>query len=140
MMNILEPFLASGNIHISARSGLLFKAQFIPTDGDTVTRQSDRGFDHLWMLLAAAISRNTKIKDEADKKFQYSLTFANSCPTERRCRHAYIEMRKGANGFFEVKITKIESDPSPGIYCRHAMKPGLDEAFESALLRTPIRV
>jgi hypothetical protein len=139
-MIILEPFLARGNVCISARHGLLFKATFIPRNGNAISQESDRGFDHLTRILAAAISGDNKIRDDANTLYQYPLSFSNECRIERYCRHAFVEMRKGDNGFFEVKIKKIQADPSPGYYCRKGKKPRLDDAFEAALLGTPVLI
>jgi hypothetical protein len=136
----LEDYLMFGSIHIAGDNGFLFTAGFRGPNVDYISVQSDRGFDHLFLLIASAILADDEIKDFADNKYKYPLTISSTCELERALRHEYIEIFK----FEELVRVRLKAVSSlngtgdvPGLVSREGTGATISEAITNALATKP---
>jgi hypothetical protein len=142
-MKIMHAILKTGNVYIASRCSPLLIASFISNDGkNVITVNSDRGIDHLLMLLVGKVDPNqSSLIQEANKKCTNSLSITNICEKVRVLESSYTKFSYSSEiGEFRVSIKQITA-PSltavPGIYRKRAYGKTLEEALLSAMKTIP---
>ncbi len=141
-MKILEPFLKEGNVYIGVSCGHLLVAWFIGNDKKEVSVFSDRGVDHLLMLLVGEITSNPLIIQEANEKYNQSLSsMMPVCEKVRILECSYTKlsysMEQSKYRVYFKRDTVPTLNSIPGIYRKEAYGFTLEEAFAAAMNATP---
>lgn len=139
-MEIVQSILKKGNVYIAVRCAPLLVATFISiTDSSKVTVHSDRGVEHLLMLLVGKVTSNVLLVNKADKTYQNSVSIINTCEKARVLEFSYTKFSYNEKGY-RVSLKQIlvpELDVTPGIYWRRGYGATIEEAFDAAVNTTP---
>lgn len=137
---MVEWFLVGNTVHISSTRGYLFVAA-ITINGTEMIVHSDRGIDHLLLLLASEIFADNTIKERADETYPYPLSMTQNAQWEKLLRGAYVTISKEGDlcvvSMFQTKLASPRD--MPGIYLRVARAPTLLEALEQLQGTVPKR-
>lgn len=141
-MKILESILKEGNVYIACRCGHLLVACFISHDEKKVIVSSDRGIDHLCMLLIGEITSDYSIKKEANEKYANSLSSMMPVSEEVSIlEKSYTKLSYPPDvKQYRVSFKQIAApalNAIPGIYRKRAYGSTLEEAFSLALNTDP---
>jgi hypothetical protein len=137
MIEMLEKYVQYGDVHITAWQGFLFKAGYKSRNGEkTVIVKSDRGLDHLYMILASELSEDKELKLRANTLFVYPLSKTDDSMYERSIRHAHVEMSfDHEKELFDVFIRQAGEDDKgfPGTMAKKGHAKTLADAFAAAI-------
>ena len=141
-MEIVQSILEKGNVYIAARCSQLLVATFAFNDSKAIiTVHSDRGIDHLLMVLVGKVTLDQSLIDAANKKYSQSLSITNIDDKARVLESSYTKFSYPLDvKQYRVSIKQIlvpELNAIPGVYRRRAYGGCIKESFAAAIDATP---
>lgn len=134
-----RPFLAEclrrGTIRIGSGPEKLFHAFFVSHEHPTVAVHSDRGFDHVLLVLVSTVLEMKGIYDDAESLYVYSLGIADENEFERLLMKGTMMMvliKESIHMYYD-RSTSFSLNEMPGTYRRHGSGSTVLDAMHSVL-------
>ena len=130
---LYKRYLASSVIRIGNTAELLLVAT-LTYHRKTIAVHSDKGFEHLVLLLCEAIIDSVEIKAELkNTKYLYPISVTADNPIEKMMVGSYVTLSLEEGEYIvTVQRTCVPSLYSlPGIYVKTAREETLESAFET---------
>jgi hypothetical protein len=131
----LNQCLDYGTIRIGAGPETLFHAFFVSHEKQTIEAHSDRGFDHLLLILISRILKMPHIYTDAQSLYPYPLGIGRENEFERLLAkgNAHMIMVKESIHIHYYRSTSFSLNELPGTYARYGFGSSVVEASCSVL-------
>lgn len=138
----LTECLRRGTIRIGSGPEKLFHAFFVSHEKQTVEVHSDRGFDHLLLILVSSVLKMKGIYDDAESLYVYSLGVSGENEFERLLMKGTMTMvliKESIHMYYD-RSTSFDLHEMPGTYRRHGSGSTVLDAMYSVLAADDIPV